>query len=210
METVALAAQPRSTDRTVNKLRAEGSVPCILYGNEMKNLNLQCAHKELFKAYVKAGESTIVELEIDGKKTPVLFHAIDFHPVTERILHVDFYAVNMKKEIETLVPIHCVDESPAVKDHGGVLVHTHDHVMVRCLPTNLPHALEVSIAGIKEFHDTVTVADIRKPEGVTILEEADIVLATVQEPRRAEAVEAAPAADAVAAKPDDKAAAKTE
>jgi large subunit ribosomal protein L25 len=157
-----------------------------LYGNDVENTQLQCDHKELLKTYAQAGESTLVELDIAGKKVPVLIHAIDFAPVSDRITHVDFYAVNMKKEVEAHVPMHFDGESPAVKELGGVLVHSLDHIWVRCLPANLPHELHADISSLKEFGDQLTIADIKVPAGVTINEESDQVIASVQEPRRIE------------------------
>ena len=190
METVALSAQARAQDAVAKLLRKDGIVPCVLYGNDVENVSLQCDHNELFRAYAKAGSSTLIDLAIDGDKTvPVLVHAIDFHPVQEQITHVDFYAVDMKKEIETEVPVHCVGESPAIKDLGGLLVTSLDRVTVRCLPANLPHALDVDISGITEFGMNVTVADIAVPEGVAITAEESAVLASVQEPRRVEVEE---------------------
>ena len=71
----------------------------------MKNVSLQCAYNDIYKAYASAGRSTLIDLDADGKKVPVLFHKLQFDPVSDKITHVDFYAVDMKKEIEAEVPI---------------------------------------------------------------------------------------------------------
>lgn len=186
MEMISLPVQARKKEIAPKQLRREEIVPCVVYGNDTENTSIQCDHKSLMKTFVKAGESTLVELEIDGKKVPVLFHAITFHPVTDKITHVDFYAVNMKKEIEAHVPINMIGEAPAVKDLGGVLITSLDHLTVKCLPTNLPHALEVDISSLTEFGITITVADVVIPENVTVSEEPEQVIASVHEPRRAE------------------------
>lgn len=205
MDMVPLSAQARVSDKTSKQLRRDDTVPCVLYGNKMENTSLQCTHKLLLQAYRKAGESTLVELEIaDGKKLPVLFHQVDLHPVSGNILHVDFFAVNMKKEIEAKVPVHWIGEAPAVKELGGVLVANIDHVTVRCLPVNLPHELTVDIGKIAEFGDAVTVADIQVPEGVIILEEPDQVIAAAQEPRQAEEEPATTAEDETETEGGDK------
>ena len=186
MKMVPLSVQKRSPEARAAALRQEGIVPCVLYGNDTESTSLQVDHGPLYKAYVKAGESTLVELDTGEQKVPTLFHAVDLHPVSDKILHVDFYAVDMKKEVEAKVPVEFVGEAPAVKELGGVLVMTFDHVTVRCLPTKLPHNLEVDISGIAEFGDHVTVANLNVEEGVEILEEEDTVLASAQEPRQAE------------------------
>jgi len=199
MKAIPLATASRASDVRVNALRKENGVPCVLYGNDVENTLLQCDHNEVIKVYKKAGGSSLVELDVNGKKVPVLFHAVDLDPVSDRITHIDFYAVNMKKEIEAQVPISFVGESLAVKELGAIFVAGHDHVWVKCLPANLPHDLPVSIESLKEFGDVLTVADIALPEGVVIEEEAEMVVASVQEPREEVEEEPKPAEGEAAA-----------
>lgn len=198
MDTVALSVQARSSELSARQLRVEGKVPCVVYGNEVKNTSLQCDYNQLHKAYAKAGESTLVELDMEGKKVPTIIHSIDFAPVSGRIIHVDFYAVNMKKEIEAHIPVRITGVSPAVRDNGGILVLVHDHLTVNCLPGDLPHDIEVNIDGLAEYYDNITVGSIVLPKGVTVEGDPEEVLVTVQEPRKEEVVEVAPAADAAA------------
>lgn len=201
MDMVPLSATARLADASPRGLRRSGQVPCVLYGN-VANQPIQCDATALWKVYEKAGESTLVDLDVGGKKIPVLIHDIDFEPVSDKISHVDFYAVDMKKEIEASVPLHFEGESRAVKEEGGVLVAVLDHVTVVCLPSDLPHALAVSIDKLVNFHDNLTVADIPLPGKVKIKEEPDVVIATVQEPRKEEViVPATPAEGEVAAAP---------
>lgn len=200
MDTIALSSQQRDTTQTNNALRKSNLVPCIVYGNETDNVQIMCDYNTLFKVYAKAGESTVIDLDVNGKTLPVLIHAIDFDPVSDRIIHVDFYAVNLKKAIEANVPLHFVGVSPAVKDEGGVLVTIRDHVTVECLPRDLPHAIDVDISAMVEFDVALHVSDIIVPKGVTILDEPDTGIATVQQPRSA--VEASADAAAPAATTD--------
>jgi len=198
MDIIPLTVAPRTAEHDVRQLRRESRVPCNLYGNEMKATNLSADHNEIYKVYSQAGESTLVELTVDAKKVPVLFHELQFDPVSDRITHVDFYAVNMKKEIDANIPVHIIGKSPAIADLGGILVMGHDHVKVMCLPANLPHALEVDISTIVEFDQHVSVKDIAVPTGVRIVDDLDMVIASVQEPRKEEAASTA-AAEAVPA-----------
>ncbi len=161
-----------------------------------KNVSIQCEEQLLHKAYIKAGASTLVELDLDGKKIPAIIKAITFDPVTDRETHVDFYAVNMKEEISAPVRVHTTGESPAVKE-GAILVMSHDTVTVRCLPMDLPQELTIDISVLVNFHDVVTVKDIVLPKGVTLVESPETVVATVQEPR--EEVVETPVVDAAAA-----------
>jgi len=188
MKMISLKLAARKEGAVAKVLRSEDKVPCVLYGNDIKNTQLVCEYGDLYKTYVKAGESTLVDLDADGKSVPALFHAIDFDPVTDKITHVDFYAVDMKKEIETKVPISFEGESLAVKDLGGVLVTSVDHLTVKCLPTNLPKNLSVSLESLNEFTDTLAVSAVTIPDGVTVSEDPEMVIATVQEPRKEEEV----------------------
>ncbi|MDD5624014.1 MAG: 50S ribosomal protein L25 [Candidatus Peribacteraceae bacterium] len=187
MEMVPLTATARAKE-TAATLRRKGQVPCVLYGNEVQNSPLQCVYNDLFKAYVKAGESTLVELDAGGKKVPVLFHAVQFDVVSNRIAHVDFYAVNLKKEIEAHVPIHFEGESLAVKELAAIFVAVQDHVVVRCLPTALPHHIPVSLEKLAKIHDSILVSDLKMPAGVTVKDDPTAVIATVQEQRKEEEI----------------------
>lgn len=184
MDKVPLKAQVRSADAVASELREQSVVPCVVYGNDVENTSIQCDYSELFRVYSKAGSSAIVELDVDGKKIPTIVHEITFDPVKDTITHVDFYAVNMKKEIEASIPLEFTGSSEAVESAGGVLVTGLDHLTVKCLPANLPHELKVDLSPLETFADSLTVSQIVVPEGVEILEEEDQVIATVQEPRK--------------------------
>lgn len=186
MEMIPLSASARDRKAKPSALRKSGKVPCVVYGNEIESMPIEVSLKDLHKTFVKAGESVLVELTVDGKKIPVLFKDITFHPVTGNETHADFYAVNMKEEIETQVPIHFNGESPAVKELNGVLVTSHNELTVRCLPTDLPHDLPVDISSLAAIGDVLTVAQMSLPKGVKIMEEAETVIASIQEQRAAE------------------------
>ncbi len=187
MDMIPLPAAARNTTIKPSALRRTNQVPCVVYGNQI-NMQVQCPSQDLHSAFIKAGESRLVELDVAGKKIPVLFKHVDFDPVSDREIHADFYAVNMKAEIETLVPVRFEGEAPAVKTLGGVFLIVHDHVKVRCLPGNLPASIIVSVAGLEAFHASVSVQDLKVPEGVKVMDDADTVLATIQEPRAVEVV----------------------
>lgn len=183
MEKIILKALARTKEQSVKDMRQSAIVPGIVYGNVDTNVMIAMNEIELKKTYIKAGESTLVEIETDGKKIPVLFHAVDFDPVSDRMIHVDFYAVNMKEEVEADVHIRFEGESPAVKDMSAILVTALHEVTVKALPANLPHDLAVDLGKLVEFDSTITVADIKVPDGVTIINDLDEVIAIAQQPR---------------------------
>lgn len=196
---IPLAVSARPMGIKAKALRGQGSVPCVLYGQKTENVSLACEAKLLYKALEKAGKSQLVELHVGEKAVPVLFHDVAFDPVTDAPIHVDFYAVDLTKEVEVPVPLRFEGVSPAVRDLMGVLVVTLNHVTMRCLPTDLPADLPVSIEKLAQFGDVLTVADIVLPSHVAVLEEAATVVATVQEPRKEEEVAPPPVAEAVLA-----------
>ncbi len=193
---ITLQAKARDPKASVKALRRGSLVPGVVYGHKTKDLLVQCEARALRKAFSQAGESALVELDVDGKKIPVLFKEVSFHPVNDSEIHADFYAVNMDEKIETMVPVHFTGESLAVKALGGVFLVVHDAVRVRALPKNLPKNLVVSISGMENFHDHVTVSQVTAPEGVELLDKPETVLAVIQEPRAEEVVEAPVAAAA--------------
>ncbi len=187
---VALKASARAKDLNMKDLRRSGQVPAVIYGNKVENTLVHIEEIALKKAHMKAGESTVVELDVDGKMIPALFHDIDLDPVSDRMIHVDFYAVDMKKEVEAEVHVRMENESPAVKD-GAILVTALHTVMVKALPANLPHDLALDLSKLADMGGTLTAADLIMPTGVTLLTEADSVIVIAQEPR--EEKEEAPA-----------------
>lgn len=186
---IPLSVNPRAADENAKHLRKAGEVPCVVYGNATKNTSLKCNAKELHGVYVKAGENTLVELELDGKKTPCLIHAISFDPVTSAYEHVDFFAVNMTKKVTTRVPIVFRGESPAVKALGGVLLTVRDELEVSCLPSDIPSEFIVDLSVLENFRDSITVGKLDIPAGVTIEDAADAAIVIVQEPRKEEVIE---------------------
>ena len=194
MDAISLTVAARSSDASARLLRTQGQVPGVIYGNSDNTL-IAVDEVELKRVYIKAGESTLVQIALEGKTIPVLFHALQFDPVSDRFTHVDFYAVNMKEEVEADVHIRLEGESPAVKNFGAILVTPTDTVTVRALPANLPHDLELDMSKLEELDTTLTVADLKVPAGVTILNDPEEVLVIAQE-QRAEEVEEAPVAAA--------------
>lgn len=189
MAMIPLAASPRQLGVKPNALRRSGGIPCVLYGQKVKNTLLECAAPVLQKAFDHAGKSALVELNIGGtEKVPVLFRDIAFDPVTDRCIHADFYAVDLTKEVEVPIPLRFDGVSPAVRDLSGVLVVPLDHVTVRCLPLHIPAEFPLSLDSLAQFGDVLTVRDIPLPPHVRILEEPTVVIATVQEQRKEEEV----------------------
>ncbi len=179
------------TGKALEALRQNDLIPAVVYGHDVDPVSLSVNYLDFSRAFKTAGESTLIELSLDGKKpVNVLIQDVATHPLTGRFMHVDFYQVNMKEEIETDVPLEFVGESAAVKALSGVLVRSLEEVKIKCLPSNLPHALEVDLAKLATFDDAIKVGDIVLPQGVELLDDAETIVATVAAPRTEAEMEA--------------------
>lgn len=184
MEIVQLEVMSREKGSSAKVLRRKKIVPAVYYGAGSESLPLQMDYQTFRKVYIKVGTSQLVDLSIDGKKNEkVLVHEVQFHPLTGFIEHVDFLHVDMKKEIETDVPVEILGIAPAVKNLGGVLNTVKHELTVKCLPGNIPHSIEVDISGLDELHGAVHVSDLKVPEGVVITDAPEDVVVIINAPR---------------------------
>lgn len=185
----SLSAQLRKSGENVKRLRKSGFIPAVVYGRDVEAQPLSLSSLEFSKVYRLAGESSIIDLSVSGKKAVnVLIHDVSLHPVSGAPLHADFYQVNMDEKIEANIPISFCGESLAVKALGGVLVKALDEVAVSCLPGNLPRELQVDISALATFDDQIRVADISLPEGVSLVGDPNVAVALVEPPRSDEEV----------------------
>ncbi len=157
-------------------------IPCVLYGPKIKNTSLEIDLKEFTKLYKQAGESSLVTLEMEeNKKSVALIHEVQLDPLTDSIIHVDFYQPILTEEVEATVPLIFEGVAPAVKDLGGTLVKEIQELEVKALPEKLPHDIKVSIDKLKTFEDEILIKDLQVPEGVTILKDPEEIVVNVFE-----------------------------
>lgn len=189
MEKINLKTESRElVGRDGKNLRKAGSIPAELYGHNAGNSHLSVNAIEFEKVLRKAGESTIIELDMaDGGKKNVLIQDVQYHYLNGQPIHVDFFEVSMTEKLTATVPIEFIGESHAVKALGGTLVKILSEVEVECLPADLPQHFEVDISKLANFDDVLTVADIPHDGKVEIKAEAEEAVAKVQEPRDMEA-----------------------
>ena len=185
---LTLPAKIRKTlGKKVKALRERGVLPGVLYGPRIKEtLPLEINFKEFEKVYKEAGESTLVSLEIEGKKTPVLIHEVKLDPLTGKPIHIDFYQPRLEEEVEVTIPIIFEGEAPAVKELGGTLVKNISEIEVKALPQNLPHEIRVNIQKLKTSEDDILIKDLPIPKEVKILKEPEEIVASVAPPEKVE------------------------
>lgn len=187
--------------KQVRTLRRQGVVPANIYGHQKESVALQVPKETIAALIRSAGSSAIVEVSVDGEAQPrpALIKFVQRHPVTDEILHVDFYQVSMTQKMTLDVPLVMIGDPPAVKDYQGVLLQLVDNISIRCLPTDLPQHLEVDISGLAELESSVHISDVQAPSSVEILNDPEQMVARVETPRIAAEIEAEEAAAAEAA-----------
>jgi len=182
--TFEIKAEPRElVGKKVNSLRRSGMIPAVLYGHGKKAANLSVDAKDFLTIFKKAGETSLVELILGGKKLNVLIHDLARDPLTEKVIHIDFFEVRMDEKIKTKIPLVFVGESLAIKSDGGVLVRALQEVEIEALPKDLPKEITVDISSLNTFEDKLLVKDIVVGGSVKILADIDEVVALVAPPR---------------------------
>lgn len=183
VEEYELSATKRGNDKA-KKIRKNKKIPAVIYGADFENLAIFVDELEFNKVFEQAGESSLINLNIEKAKTEkVLVHDVQRDPIKLNVIHIDFYKVNMKEKIKTVIPVVGVGESPAVVDLEGTLVTNKDEVEVECLPADLIPEIEVDLSVLKTFDDTIHVSDLKVPAGIEILDDPEEVVFLVQPPR---------------------------
>jgi large subunit ribosomal protein L25 len=190
-----LAAEHREvTGKAVNRLRHAGKLPAVVYGHGVESSNVTVDAHAFEQLRRHTGPNALVDLSVDGKKAnPVLINSVQIHPVNRRPLHIDLFLVRMTEELTVDVPLVATGESSAVTQLGGTLLHPSETVKVRALPDHLPQSIEYSVEALVDFDGALHVRDLVIPGDVTLLTDADEIIAKVQAPRVE--VEEAPVAE---------------
>jgi large subunit ribosomal protein L25 len=174
---ISLKANNRDKKSPVSKIRAEGSIPAVVYGPKFANTSVSINYQDFVRLYNKHGETTLIAMDIDGKVTNTMIHDMELDPVSNKVIHIDFYAPEAGKKVHANVPVNFIGESAAVKA-GANLVKVLHEIEVEALPENLPHSIDADISKIVTIEDGVTIADLVIPAGVTVNHEADEVVAS--------------------------------
>lgn len=186
------------------RLRRSGQVPAILYGGAQP-VSIAVVPKDILRLiHGHEGSTQLFRVAFDGGTDArmAIIRDLQFDPVTENLIHVDLQEVAMDRAIQVSVAIHHVGESIGVKDSQGILEMVLREVRVSCLPGNIPEFLEADVTNLN-IHDVLTVKDLKVPEGVRVLNDANQAVVTVAPPAAEEvaAVAAAPT-EAAAAEPE--------
>ncbi len=160
------------------KLRRQGQIPGVLYGKG-ESTAVKVSRGDFDRVYKMAGTSTIIDLEIEGETFPTLIKEVQEHPFKDQYLHVDFQKVDMNKPVKVIVPIVLTGKEN-IKLQPSVLVQQLDEIEIECLPKYIPESAQVDVSNI-DFNTPIYVSDldVSKNENITVLEEPDVLVATL-------------------------------
>jgi large subunit ribosomal protein L25 len=181
-ESYSLEAQARTvTGKKVSQLRRQGMVPVSVYGPKTEPIILQIPYRSLELTLRGAGGNNLIDIQHEGKTTTVLARDVQRDILRNDIIHVDFFAVDLKAKIEIEVPVHFVNDAPAVAQKLGILITGPTSLTVETLPTNMPQQLVVDLSTLKAVGDTIHVRDLVLGEGIAILNDPDELIAGVRQ-----------------------------
>ena len=197
-ETLKLSAEmrERAGKGASRAVRLTGRVPAVIYGNKLAPVTIHVEEKALVK-HLHTGHfmNSVVELELGGAVERTLPRDVQFHPVTDRPIHVDFYRLAANAVIHVMVPVHFTDEDKSVGMKKGAVLNVVRHeVELICPADSIPDQLNVSVAG-KDVGDSIHISSVTLPEGVKPVIDRDFTIATLIAPSalRSETDEAATA-----------------
>ncbi len=184
VSTIAAAPRERVGKGAARAARRDGLVPGMIYGNKLEPVMISLDRPIIDRELGQPGFFIrLVDIEVDGEKHRVLPREVQFHPVSDAPLHIDFLRFSASRKLDVAVPVRFLneDESPGLK-RGGVLNVVRHEVEVQCTADNIPGEFEVDVTGL-EIGDAIHASAIILPEGVAFtIADRDFTVATIAAP----------------------------
>jgi large subunit ribosomal protein L25 len=181
-ENLILEAEPRAlVGKKVSQLRRQGLVPVALYGPRVEPISAQIAYRPLEQALLSAGGTHLIDLKVGKNTHIVLARDVQRDVIRGEILHVDFFVVDETQVISTDVPIHFVNESPAVLARKGILLTGPSMLSIETLPSKLLSVIDIDLATLNEVGDAIYVHNLDLGEGVKILNDPDEMICRISQ-----------------------------
>ena len=163
--------------KSVKQLRREGNIPGVYYSPTSESSTPIFITQGEYLEAVKSG-ARIFNISVGDKKQTVLFKSVQYHPVTEQVLHIDLYGIRMDKPINIKIPVHLTGDPIGVTEEGGVLNQASNEIEIQCLPADIPEFVETDISELN-LGDSISVGIIELDEKFTLITPEDTVLASV-------------------------------
>jgi large subunit ribosomal protein L25 len=182
--TPEITLQEKDASITNEMLRTSGKLPVIYYGNGKEAVQGVVEYVDFLKLYREAGESTMITLKTAKGNLDALVQDFQKDAISGKLLHVDFKLVEAGKPIEVTVPLEFVGTSPAAKSGLGTVTKALHEIDIKVLPKDLPHSITVDISSLVTADDQILVKDIKVPNTITVLTDAEsavVVIAAIKE-----------------------------
>ena len=168
-----------------DRLRHDGITPIHLYGNGIESQSLQCDTATVSKVVLQAGTNIPVTVTFPGnsEENVCFVREVQYHPVTDRLIHVDFMKVDVTRTVRAEVPIIISGLSPAVRNMGGTLLQPLQSVTVEALPMNIPAMFSLNSDLLIDFDTNFYVSDLEAPDNISIINDEEDLVAGVVAPR---------------------------
>ena len=188
METIVVKSEKRQGlgSNASRRLRAQGFVPAVLYGESMDTLSLVLAKKDIVRILrLETGENTIFKVAVDTGEFDAMIKELQIEPATDELLHVDLIRISMDKPIRVTVPVVHRGDPIGVKTEGGFVDFVTREVEVECLPRDIPESLGIDISEL-HVNQSFKAGLMAVPAGVKLLTDPNTVLVLVSMPHKEE------------------------
>lgn len=183
MDRIKLEASRRNViGKKVKALRREGHLPAVIYGKHMDPLPILLDLRSTTKILREVSRATILTIDVEGEEFTTLVRERQRGILTGEYEHIDFLAISMTETVRTQVNVFVEGQSPAEEEFGAVVMTGADSIEVEALPGDLPESLTVDVSVLVNIGDTITVADLDLPKGVSVLSEPTEMLAVLTVP----------------------------
>ncbi len=192
MEQVELAVQARTLlGKKVRFLRREDHIPANIYGKGRTSTPVQVETKALLQALKKTGRTGFLSLRLDGGAQPAMARSVQLDPRTNKVIHVDFYAISMTERLTTEVPLELSGEAADLRAVKGQLIQYLSRLQIRALPGDIPRTIQVDISNLKDLDQAILVKDLPTLLALEVLTGPEETVAKVELIREEKPPEAA-------------------
>jgi len=189
MEKVVLKAKKRSViGKQVKALRREGKLPAVIYGRHTDPISIEFDATVASRRLARATSSSLITIDLDGEMIPTLVREKQRDYIKNTLIHVDFLTVSMTESLRAYVELRFKGISAAVKDYNAILVHNLEQLQIECLPDDLPEYIDVDVTVLKNPGDGIRVGELTVSEKVTVLDDADMMVAVASASKIEEAM----------------------
>ena len=166
----------------LKKYRKDGKIPGVYYSHDSKeSINFLVSQSEINMAL--KSDANIFAINVGGENKNVLFKSVQYHPVTEQMIHIDLYGVNMKKAVTVKVPLEMTGDAVGVRDEGGILNQVSQDIEIKCLPMDIPNIIEVDISNLS-IGDTLLSGEISLDDKLELISDKDMLIVSVTLPMK--------------------------